>query len=516
MNFKLALSTATALGLLMGAAYADDNQNYLTQSGGNNNAFVDQTGGGGNVVGTSGDPALQHGDYNNVDVTQSDGSTLGVAGTYTGGVDQIDDYNVLAVDQKNGRIQEVQQTGADGATNVTNTLTITQSDNVVSTTIAINQVGFVRQTYTGTTGGADRNSVTIDQSFDVGVVTTNHRNLVNKVTQDGNRDSVTISQVTGFNTLGTVSQTGGTHNVATISQGSVAGGHQNSTNAVIQQGSDNLAVLHQNGSYNGGGLGNPGRLAAGNYDAAVIQKGDFNDAGLTIDGDHNAYAINQQGDRNIATGLSITGDGNGLGVGQYGEDNLVTLANISDDGNQVGLQQSGDRNEITGLGFGSNGIVDILQGGNDNAAVFSQAGEDNVIGVDIDGDRNHLNMVQNNPDATGNTMSVSITGSDNNNWPSNNNTLTGDARSAYDVAHFDNSLFVGQGSLYQTGSDNSLTMTVSSDLNAFATYQKGTGNTIEHTISGGDANQAVIAQIGSGNMSVTMQMGAGNNLGVSQ
>lgn len=66
MKIKLTLATATAIGLMMASAQANDaNTLYLEQIGGANQASVNQSvANGGNDIGTAADPVTQKGDRN--------------------------------------------------------------------------------------------------------------------------------------------------------------------------------------------------------------------------------------------------------------------------------------------------------------------------------------------------------------------------------------------------------------------------------------------------------------------
>jgi hypothetical protein len=200
-------------------------------------------------------------------------------------------------------------------------------------------------------------------------------------------------------------------------------------------------------------------------------------------------------------------------VRQTGAGNMLGYLVSPGDNNSFGFTQDGQGNWINGVNSGNDHQVAIWQHGDSNVTDFGQSGTGNNLGVSIDGSYNQLNIDQAQSGASGNKMSVTITGDKNNNYPLTGNALTGAADAARDLS----APSLVQGDLFQNGSNNSLTMTVTaSNENAFATFQDGSNNTIIHSISGGDGNQAVVAQIGIGNYSNTTQIGGGNNLGVSQ
>jgi hypothetical protein len=487
MSFKLALSTATALGLLMGAAWAgSNNQAYIDQIGDDNSASITQGQENGsmraNLAGQSDLRMRQEGDDNEIDIDQvhnntsptSPGSQRNGVGIKGGlgegaGVDQVGNGNYLRIYQygANQVVFEVQQDGGASATTDSNNATVVQNGGTSA------RVSNIKQTFTG--GGTDAsNDISITQSGGTG-------NRVGN-TSTGPRPDETGAIQNGVGNQLTVNQSGAGSNLLYASR------QDNSASA----GGTNIASVMQSGKGNHVMLIEQTNTGAGDNLASLSFVGEKNG---TIGFSDNAALVGISQSRAVQTG-----SGNTLGFQVATGDN-----------NSFGFAQQGEGNWINGVNTGDDHQVAIWQHGDDNVVDFAQFGTGHDLGVSMDGSDNHLKIRQRQ---SGNNMSVSITGSDNNNWPTSNS-LTGDARAAYDVAHGYETAFVGQGSLYQTGSNNSLTMLVTGDLNSFATYQWGSDNMISHTM-GGDANQAVVTQIGSNNYSNTTQTGGGNNLGVSQ
>lgn len=73
---------------------------------------------------------------------------------------------------------------------------------------------------------------------------------------------------------------------------------------------------------------------------------------------------------------------------------------------------------------------------------------------------------------------------------------------------------MGKGDLFQTGDDNSLSLTVKGNLNSFAMSQAG-GSTIIGSVTG-NMNQAVVTQASMNNMADFSQTGSGNIAGIMQ
>ena len=97
----------------------------------------------------------------------------------------------------------------------------------------------------------------------------------------------------------------------------------------------------------------------------------------------------------------------------------------------------------------------------------------------------------------------------------NGGALSGNAGSAFAAANGVTGLPMSAGSLWQHGSNNEMTVTVTGDDNLFAVLQRGSGNALVGTVIGAN-NQAAVAQNGNNNTANFVQNGSYNNLGIIQ
>lgn len=466
MKLKITLATATAMGVLMGAAgAADNNSAYIDQSGSTNNALILQSGSGNHAGDNSAKNRIQQtGDNNDLKITQSGSSarvgTGGNFGSQNLGVDQLGDYNRLEILQTgSGSVNTVQQ-NSQGATavpsGVVNEAIVKQLNGNGSTLVSR-----IDQTYTGNATTDAKNLVTIDQNAtgtgprvggggstgdqSGGVFQTGFANTIdidqigrydrtNEVRQSGSENSFTVlqqySNTGGFNgnefTLGT--QTG-IANVASLTHA----GARNFT-ALVQQDNSaggsvgNDAVVSLTGDSNGFGGLSRAAAAAGASSSSVVQLGDENDVSYIVTGNDNQYGFYQDGTLNKATNIVVNGSGNELGVYQEGTNNSLSLATISDDDNIIGLVQKGTDNvaSISVSGGQNVGYDDFGSGPAGNlastqgltAGLLEQYGTFNQVSLTVSGGSNNVfASLQNNRDygasSTQNVITATQTGSDN-------------------------------------------------------------------------------------------------------
>ncbi len=147
MTLKFALSTATAMGLLMGTAVAgSNNQAYVGHDGTQNEANLVQSGSN-NQIGKNASllgRTNQEGKFNIMTVTQSgNGNKAGVAGSNNLGIDQKARDNTLTIVQSgdSNTITDVTQYGratGGAAANIdgaqVNTATFTQLSSATGST----------------------------------------------------------------------------------------------------------------------------------------------------------------------------------------------------------------------------------------------------------------------------------------------------------------------------------------------------------------------------------------------
>jgi hypothetical protein len=519
---KLAFSTATALALLMGTAYAGgNNEAYLYQDGAFNSASVDQSGGSDNDAGSAAQNIIQR-RTNDPDQT---GDTL--------------KSNVLTIEQSG-------------------------SHNAIGLGVNGNNFGhaagvYQDEDYSQTSHwGSQKNIIDIIQSSD--------HNTVGAVSQYtathvGN-NSLTVTQGGGgFNIVGSVSQhrTQTTENVAVIDQtgdhNTVARVEQYARLIGVPGATKNDLDVKMSGANNGNGALTGFALGSGAQSSTLIQggpgalaaRGSY--AHLDISGDDNQFGVTQYGERNSVGTLTILGDSNEVGTYQQGNDNTIALAQVGGLGNNIGIRQTGNDNLATTIVDGDDNeasvsqysligpydmpntaFVDIDGDGNwtrikqvyGSDAHVTVDGGDNDIAIDqyiqaaatvtFTGDNNAVSLNQLN----GATATVTITGDDN-----NRGGFAGGITSA-----LASSTTSGLGAPMQVGgiiqngaSDVSITVGSlgPSDGNRFSFNQGGgSGNSIVGLMNGVGGNEAVVSQVGAGNVTNFAQNGGTNLLAVSQ
>lgn len=498
MKFKVSLTTATALGLLMCSAFAGDNNLTNTMQYGDRNSLLVEQDGSNNVAGqgsqfgvpnqsgsrlyqgqypsnpiTGNDNTMevrQTGDYNRVGLTES-GSTNG---SYVG---QLRNQNVLVVNQTtdeggafatNGNtVQRILQNSATAAqvpnnTNGTNILNLTQTNGAAGG-FATHYFGQVGQTFSVRNG--QPNTVDVLQEGSQSAAAPRTGNKINFLNQSGAGNDVDIVQkgegLGGLGANNVIHQIGqsGTGHVADINQD----GAGNYVRYITQNGGDtNSATISLTGDGNGaasaGGQGSftTGRGAAAvnlqsNYVSGVLQQGTDNQVDYVVNGgDSNQFGFEQRGTGNLAVDILITGNSNELAVYQNGTSNTLELSSIAGDDNIIGLRQ---------------------------------LGTDNVASVDVSGDRN----------VGYDSFRASET--------------AGALASAQGLV---------PGLLTQDGIGNDLSLTVGGgNDNVFASLQRGNDNTVVATQTGA-SNQAAVAQIGNGNVANMSQLGSSNSMSINQ
>jgi hypothetical protein len=309
MKLRLALASATALGLMLGTASAgSNNEAVLSQTGTANSASVTQSGDG-NKAGAAGRAMTQVDFRNQLTIVQSGNSNSAGTGVSTtagagDGIYQIS--NRPGVDANSISIQQL----SDG-----------------------NTVGAVSQVSTGTPATTQRNTVLIKQG-DAANLSGSGGNTINSITQwrqssRGNRAD--IEQSGAGNLIDRISQVSPT-----------SGGGSNQNEMIVRMSGDENGVLALSGA----------AAASGATSSSLIQ-GDFTKRGsrnyisLTISGDDNRFGITQYGDLNTVGSVNITGSESQLGVYQDGNGNALVLSTIGGTGNHVGLRQQGDANTAT-------------------------------------------------------------------------------------------------------------------------------------------------------------------------
>jgi hypothetical protein len=415
MKLKIALATATAMGVLMGGAWANNgNTLYIEQLGESNVADVNQSAGGGNNdIGTVGDPVTQSGDRNNFRYSNTP-SGSGVNNDITK-AEQIGDDNIINVqnwnNSNNNTISDLQQNGdanrarihMNGSDNGgvgialqqgnANHLVIEQSGSSSSgnTVVAVSQIG-------------NNNGLGPDGNGD-------WRRAGTYIFQSGTENTVTESRIVGDDNIGPaggsntyrnthrIEQRGVDNTASAVTLGSKIGTQYNQI-WILQTGDENSSNVKQ-------GLNTS---STGNI-ANVTQTGNNNEANGDQQGSGNSLTVNQIGDDNLVDSIqigndnvaaaNITGSGNGSGalsgvaltranafglssgsIIQEGNLNAASLTISNSDNNQFAFLQDGDSNSIVGTvsGGGSNSAT-MTQVGSNNISNFSQVGTFNQVAV---------------------------------------------------------------------------------------------------------------------------------------
>lgn len=413
MKLKIALATATAMGVLMGGAWANNgNTLYIEQSGESNVADVNQSAGGGNNdIGTSVDPVTQSGDRNNFRYSNTL-SGSGVNNDITK-AEQDGDDNVIDVqnwnNSNNNTISDLQQIGDTNRARIhmngsdsggvgtalqqgdANHLVIEQSGSTGNTVVAVSQIG-------------NNNGLAPDGNGD-------RRRAGTFILQSGTDNTVTESRIEGNDNIGPagnsntyrnthrIEQRGVDNAASAVTLGSKIGTEYNQI-WILQTGDENSSTVNQ--GLNTSSTGNT---------ANVTQTGNNNNGNGDQQGSGNSLTVNQIGDDNLVDSIqigddnvaiaNITGSDNGSGtlsgvalaranafdlssgsIIQEGNLNAASLTISNSDNNQFAFLQDGDSNSIVGTvsGGGSNSAA-MTQVGSNNISNFSQVGTFNQVAV---------------------------------------------------------------------------------------------------------------------------------------
>lgn len=490
------LATGASVFIPAADALADNNTAFLNQSGIGNSALLDQTAAGNSNIGVSGllPAAQQSGNDNILVITQSGGANRISSNAAAAQLRQTGDSNSATVTQT--RVSP----STSPSTSTGNIVTVlTQDGDGNSTSIVQNtdqnrNYANVRQTNSG--GDTDGNMATVTQS--------------NTATDNQNPNRNEVSSGPGH--TGGVEQNG-MRNSATAMQD----GQGLRLRLLKQTGDDNTASVSLSGIDNGqpdltaGGASG----ASGATGAEVMQTGNRNQTGLDISGERNAYGVSQQGDDNLALDIMVTGSDNSVGAGQFGDRNEIDLSSITGNNNSVGFYQFGSDNFASAVVNENNNRALISQVGSSNETFLNVIGDNNIATLGMIGDSNYANGLQS---GDFNVMTLDFEGNGNN-ASAFSSGLTGGARDARDFVRGSTpgAISFSRGDLFQQGEGNTMTITGTlADNNSFAMFQGGDNNLIVGRIENGSFNQAVVAQVGNGNIANFSQTGSHNNLGIMQ
>ncbi|MBP0441055.1 beta strand repeat-containing protein [Tianweitania sediminis] len=563
-KFKTVLLAATALTMIGGAAWAQSNSTYIYQGefggvGTLNVAVVDQTGGTNNKAGDAADNLLQNGDQNEMRITQS--GSQNTVGTVPTGVEQKGLLNKLTVTQSGTQnsVKQIDQSAPSAIGLVgthTNVLTINQAGKS-------GVVSVIRQEKDGD-GAANKADV-----YQSGI-----SNVVRNIDQFGSANHAETDQTGEGNEVTLLKQVGAGNSAKTTQSGS--GGRI----SITQNGNDN--------GQQGFRLGAAGILAglSGMDQGVASQNGDSGSTDNRINyvaaGDGNLFAFRQDGSDNSATGeqngsdneiavrqasvqipgfgspygsgqsinndavFSQNGSGNSTAIAQAGQNNRSNV-NVTGDNNDAVSVQLGSSNRakltIQGGSTSQHNIVAAAQIGTENDASATVAGSSNNVGIlqvgdshsskiGVQGNNNFVLTAQGGFGGTGNTATVDINGSGNNQingfTPSaftgealaaaNDFGTIGQFTGAFQINGLTNRNVLTPGVIAQYGEGNNVNIDVgtsgAANNNLFSTLQYGDDNKINAEING-DGNQFVAIQSG-GEFANVVQNGNLNTVVVTQ
>lgn len=432
---KLLFSSTAILALTTSFAMANNNEAYLSQSGPDNSALIDQNGGSSNKAGRSGTGAIMQ---------QNDSSIPG------------------------------------------NTLTIKQrgSNNVIGSGIAIRPGAAVTTGVLQLSENPQANTATVTQRAsgnEIGSISQLQR--FGGSSQSGNELTILQSGSTGGNTINDVFQDyhkGANASVAIIRQT----GDNNLLDRVQQyntgSGAANRIVATFSGSNNGKGALS-GLAAGSGATSSWLMQGDLssinglpeadNRMRLIVSGDYNQFGVTQIGRSNRVGTLEVTGSQNELGVYQNGERNRLNMSVLGGVGNIVGVTQLVDLNR-----------ADVMVMGNDNEFGVYQDGNRNDATVNVTGDYNGA--------ASSETLGgAALTASLGSSLYETGLTKQFGNRNTVDVTFTgDNNLF----GMVQDGNRNDIMGMTSGDQNQAVVVQLGNDNTASYTQSGVGNNAGIV------------------------
>lgn len=381
------------------------------------------------------------------------------------------------------------------------------------------------------------------------------------LTQTGNDNSATISQIIGSESSSDVTQSGN-DNVAEVTQEVVPAGisafNVPANDSIIDQIGDNSrATVRQTSSDPGSAPGNAALISQNSSNVLQLNRGVALNArivqGAPGAGTVNNYAeINQGGNFTNMSALDDSGSGVTARSRQFGSENTSTinqqiLDQNADPSTRALVDQTGGSNisnvlqqgaqQFTDVDqTGDNNVSDVMQGNNNNGhpatAIVLQTGDDNESYIDQVAQNVTATVTQ-----TGNQNASDIDQTGGSRFSDatvlqtgdlNNSTIaqgTNGRRSTATVTQTGNTsdsvitqnnvradAIVEQG----PGSDNDSTITQSMGMDVMAMVtQTGSGN-LSRITQQGDNQMAMVIQASSGNESAITQMGMNNTATHSQ
>ena len=394
----------------------------------------------------------------------------------------------------------VNQIGSDNSADVLQDGTSNQT-RILQGTLAApgdNNIAIIDQDGTGNLAGFQAYSDsqwTLRQYGNNNLIDIEQDGRSNEVGQDNGARYGGRSHNVSFGGVG-VQQTG-SYNVIDITQSNAANTYSQNAVGAIRQNSaigasavTNELIIDQtdspatavNGPRHYVGFVTQTNTGAGNAAALknlvnILQSGGGHPNPNGLDG-HHVYNLSQNGTANI------------VDIDQYGHTHRIGTIAQTGDSNEIDIDQT----------VFSNRISLLTQTGADNYAKVVQNGSGNVL----------VSMVQDSSAsaAGGNYAALDFQGSDNG--------ISASGLNGFSTGGNADGLGLTQGTVLQTGGNNSLTYNVTSDANLFAFKQNGDDNTIIGSVSTGDGNEVAVLQDGNGNTANFTQSGGGNNISISQ
>ena len=244
------------------------------------------------------------------------------------------------------------------------------------------------------------NDIYINQSgdnIDMTIVQDGENNVISSVAGNtrkapisGNNTNTTFTQTGDNNDIGvymsagngqqTVTQTGNTNYATSDCHGN------NCSTTITQYGNNNLANLEFG---NGGDSDQTG---------TITQDGDYNTAGIEINGDDNTVVMDQDGDYNNIGGITsaaATGNNNSLSMTQNGN-NMTFEGHLVGSNNSLTSFQGGGANNsfIRVSTVGSNNTGDLRQGKKMDGSVDGNDSGNHEQYITVVGDSNTINTSQ--------------------------------------------------------------------------------------------------------------------------
>lgn len=542
MKFRIFAMTATAVGALVstGALAGDNNHSGLWVDGDGNSALIVQSGSG-NLAGTdayginasSGLVLRQLGNDNELSITQAgNGNSISTRSDVFGSLGALQNGNGnKATITQNATANGGNVLGAYLQNNNNNVLRITQgSDGTAGLSYIMNGIAKLQQD-----GGAE---LTILQQAGTyagpyGGPGYQRGNTVGTALQTGGTgDVASITQVGTYNYLAALKQEGA-YNIAALTQS----GRGNRLNEMSQNGSSNTATVSLTGNQNGAdaasgeaqragdfrsdkgfgwgyadgafGAGSNAATVVGVVQGKVTQHGNSSDLSYTVVGNANLFGFVQDGGNDNTISGTVLGDSSQVAVLQNGTGNVTNFTQWSN--NDLGVSLTGGANGTGGVIANSGGAM---------SGSINQLGEYNKAKVTIVGSTNHYGANQ-----TGNNNQLTLTiGSSSTGGGAGDGNFIGVTQAGNDTATIDvkggnNRLGVQQVGTGTGAVSNQLVASIDGASNNTASSFTGdaltTGLTVGSVVQnnlGGNLNKVTLTVKTNANAFAVAQVGAGNTV----